>query len=106
MNFLDYNRKSLHRNQLEEYVVQFAPGLEGTILDIGSKNRRYDYLLKNKPVAIDIIENKEKEVKYDDVNNLSFENESFDSIICLEVFEYILTPQKAISEIYRVLKEN
>lgn len=96
--------KSPHRNWLEKYLKEELPKLKGSVLDIGSANRRYDWLLKQKPVAIDIVANKEKEVEFGDVNNLRFPDNSFDNIICLEVFEYLTTPQKAIDEIYRVLK--
>ena len=96
--------KSPHRNFLEKYLKKELPKLEGSILDVGSSNRRYDWLLKQKPVAIDIVENKEKEINFGDVNKLQFPDNFFDNIVCLEVFEYLATPQKAINEIYRVLK--
>lgn len=96
--------KSSHRNYLEVYLKKELPKLRGSVLDIGSKSRRYDWLLKQKPIAIDIVENKEKDVAFGDVNDLEFRDEMFDNIVCLEVFEYLTTPQKAISEIYRALK--
>lgn len=102
---LDYIYKSPYRNQLEDYLKDFLPKLNGKILDIGSKNRRYDYLLRTKPLAIDIVENIKKEVKYGDVNKLNFEDGSFDSILCIEVLEYLTMPREAISEIHRVLKK-
>lgn len=101
---LNYIKKSPHRNCLEKYLKKELPKLKGSILDIGSSGRRYDWLLKQKPTAVDIIENKEKEVEFGDINSLQFSDNSFDSIICLEVFEYLTTPQKAISEAYRVLR--
>lgn len=100
----NYIKKSPHRNQLEKYIFKFLPNLDGKILDIGSKNRRYDNLLKTKPVAIDIFENKAKDVLAGDINKLDFETGSFDNVICFEVLEYIDTPQKAIAEMARVLK--
>jgi SAM-dependent methyltransferase len=96
--------KSPHRNFLEKYLKEELPKLGGSVLDIGSSSRRYDWLLKQKPIAIDIKENKEKQVEFGNVNNLQFSDSSFDNIICLEVFEYLTTPKKAISEIYRVLR--
>lgn len=101
---LNYIKKSPHRNYLEKYLKKELPKLNGSVLDAGSSNRRYDWLLKQKPVAIDIVENKEKEVVFGNINNLKYQDNSFDNIICLEVFEYLATPQKAIDEIYRVLK--
>ncbi len=101
---LNLVKKSSHRNHLERYLQTYLPDLSGSILDIGSKNRRYDYLMKEKPTAIDLAENKEKQVEKGDINALSFENESFANIICLEVLEYVSTPEKAVSEMYRVLQ--
>ena len=103
---LNYIKFSPHRNFLEKYLKKQLPKLQGSVLDIGSANRRYDWLLQQKPVAIDITANKEKDVAFGNVNNLQFQSNSFDNIICLEVFEYLTTPQKAIDEIYRVLKPN
>ena len=101
---LNHIKFSPHRNFLEKFLKKELPKLQGSILDIGSANRRYDYLLTQNPTAIDIKENKDKEVIFGDVNNLEFSDNLFDSIICLEVFEYLTNPQQAISEIYRVLK--
>ena len=39
-----------------------------------------------------------------DSNNLFFNSNSFDIVICLEVLEHLQVPKKAIDEIYRVLK--
>lgn len=95
---------SPHRNCLERYLKKELPRLSGSVLDIGSKSRRYDWLLERKPIAIDLVENKKKDISFGDVNSLRFLDNSLDNIICLEVFEYLTTPQKATDEIYRVLK--
>lgn len=39
-----------------------------------------------------------------DINNIPFEDNSFDRIICSHVLEHIETDEKAISELYRILK--
>lgn len=104
MSVLNYIKYSPHRNLLEEKIKEFSPKIKGKILDIGSKNRRYDHLFSGKITAIDIVENKERNVIYGDVNNLQFKNNSFDAVFCFEVFEYLYSLEKAITEIYRVLK--
>jgi SAM-dependent methyltransferase len=38
------------------------------------------------------------------VENLPLKNASFDTVVCLEMLEYVTDPQKALSEIRRVLK--
>lgn len=100
-----YIKNSPHRLLLEEKLKKMTPTVSGKVLDIGSKNRRYDHLFNADIIAADIKANKEKKVIKADINNLPFPNNSFDAVICLEVFEYVETPQKAASEIYRVLKK-
>lgn len=104
MSILDHIKKSPHRNRLERLLKVQLPKLEGTVLDIGSRNRRYDYLLKQVPTAIDLVENKDKGVRQGDVTAIPFPDQTFDAVMCIEVLEYVATPEKAIAEIYRVLK--
>jgi len=40
-----------------------------------------------------------------DAHELPIKNESIDGIICLAVLEHILDPQRAVNEMYRVLKK-
>lgn len=103
---INHIKKSPHRNELESYLKRFLPGLSGRVLDIGSKNRRYDNLLKSRPVSLDLVENKENDVQKGDINKLDFAAESFDNILCLEVLEYLDSPLSAIGEISRVLKSS
>lgn len=101
----DILKKSLHRNDLENHLKKILPHLSGDILDIGSKNRRYDRILKSKPYAIDIVENKALDIVQGDMCHLEFENERFDSVMCIEVLEYIDQPERALEEAVRVLKK-
>ncbi len=102
---IDFFEKTYHRNILENFLKENASLISGDILDIGSKNRRYDYLFKGNVTAIDIIPNKEMRVIKGDVEKgLNFKSESFDSVTCTEVLEYLSDYQTAIGEIHRVLK--
>ena len=102
----NFYKCSLHRELLDEEISKYAINLSGKILDVGSKNRRYDTIFKNakKITAID-LEPKAKDIIAADVKKMPFENESFDSVICFEVLEYILETDEAFSEIARVLKD-
>lgn len=102
----DYINKSPARIELENYVKKYLPAIKGTILEIGSKNRRYDHLLQTTPVAIDITPDKRLKIEYGDINSLRFAHSTFDNIICFEVLEYIDNPTKAISEVRKVLRTN
>lgn len=96
--------KSPHRNLLEEKLKELAPKMKGKILDVGSKNRPYDYLFSGEVIAVD-INPKLKTVKKADITNLPFKERTFDGVLSTEVLEYVKEPRKAISEIHRVLKK-
>lgn len=102
---MDFKNKTYHRNLLEKLLKEHAHFLIGNILDIGSKNRRYDHLFSGKITAIDLKANTDQNVLFGDIEKgLAFSDQSFDSILCLEVFEYLENYQKAIAEIHRLLK--
>lgn len=42
----------------------------------------------------------------EDATNLSYKSNSFDIIICMQIYEHVLNQAKLISEIFRVLKKN
>lgn len=108
MKFKSYISRTYHRNLLEKYLNKYSYLIKGDILDIGSKNRRYDHLFQGKITAIDINPKPELNIIYGNLTKINFEPHSFDSIICLEVFEY-LEPEHfklAFDEIYNVLKKN
>ena len=48
--------------------------------------------------------NPEKAMKVEDINNLSFKDDSFDIIFCSHVLEHIEDDRRAMHEIFRVLK--
>ena len=107
MGFLNHIFNTYHRNLIEKLLLKYKNLIKGKILDIGSKNRRYDHLFNEEITAIDIIPNPEFNVIKGDVKNLQFESNSFDSILCLEVFTYLEVEdvKKGFNEIYRVLKK-
>ena len=107
MGFFNYISKTYHRNLLEKLLIKRKNLISGRILDIGSKYRRYDDLFEGEITAIDIMPNLKLNVIKGDLINLQFNSNSFDSVLCLEVFQY-LNPEdfkKGFEEIYRVLKE-
>lgn len=102
----DHRKKSPHRTRLERLLQRVLPTLSGSVLDIGSRNRRYDHLLPKPPVALDLVENTALDVQFGDVLDLKFSGSTFDAVLCLEVLEYVTDPKRAISELRRVLKDN
>lgn len=102
---LDFRHKTYHRNLLETLLKKNSDFIQGKILDIGSGNRRYDHWFKGAVTAVDLRPNPALKVEFGDMEKgLNFPDQSFDGILCLEVFEYLENPLKAIGEIYRLLK--
>lgn len=101
----DFRHKTYHRNLLEKFLKEHAHLIKGEILDIGSKNRRYDSWFSGRITAVDLEPNPSANVLPGNIERgLNLSDQSFDNIICLEVFEYLENHQKAVTEIYRLLK--
>lgn len=82
------------------------------ILETGSVDSVFSNF-KNMPDLImseyydDVEYGKHKEgIRCEDLQNLTFEDNSLDVILSLDVFEHIPNPMKAFSEVFRVLKPN
>lgn len=87
-------------------IARFAPKMTGYLLDVGSADgKRYSHLFKNitqhKTLDIDAGHNPDIVGSAEDI---PIDENSIDSILCTQVLEHIPHPQKAISEMYRVLK--
>lgn len=100
-----YFNKTIHRILLEKKLRVAAHLLHGSILDIGSKNRRYDHLFDGTITAVDLVPNPARNVEQGDIEHgLGFPDGSFDGVLCLEVFEYLAHVEPAIEEIFRLLR--
>ncbi len=92
-------------------VVKYAAGqgyLKGKILDLGAGQAKYKNIIKEKAenyTAFDLIPGENIDV-VGDINHTGFADESFDTVVCTQVFEHIPAPQLAIKEIKRVLKKD
>lgn len=95
--------KTYHRSLIDKFLKK--QHLEGAILDVGAKQRRYDALFKeNKITACDL--KPQKGIEFCDVCSLPYKDNSFENILCIEVLQY-LTLEKvplALKEMKRVLK--
>lgn len=100
-----YVYKTYHRILLERLIAKHAHQISGSMLDVGALNPRYNHLFKASVTSVDIVVNEKLGVQYGDIEKgLAFEDASFDSVICIEVFEYLDNYQSAIDEIHRLLK--
>lgn len=104
MNYI-YN---LERDLLGKSITAHAHHLTGKCLDVGSRGKesRYYSLLHNIDgyVSLDPDAGCLPDV-VGGAENLPFENESFDSILCTQVLDDVPDPRLALQEFNRVLKK-
>jgi SAM-dependent methyltransferase len=106
---LDLQILTIHNDLKKE-----LPKFNGKVLDIGCGNSPYKHMLnKSKTIyyGIDVNESVEFEyfnpnVIYFDGEKIPFSDESFDAIICTEVFEHVYNFQRLANEMHRVCKPN
>ncbi|OGM75738.1 hypothetical protein A2382_00605 [Candidatus Woesebacteria bacterium RIFOXYB1_FULL_38_16] len=106
---------------LKDYFSKYKiPLSELSVLDIGSSTGIIDNHLSRyfkSVTGIDIDKDavvfaqktfKQKNLKFkvDDAMKLSFPSNSFDIVICAQIYEHVPNAKKLMSEIYRVLKPN
>ena len=97
-----------------KYIKKHLPTMTGKLLDVGCGNSPFKFLVNQQKceyVGIDIagadnFDYKNAGIITFDGENIPFENNSFENILCTEVIEHIPNPEKIIAEMYRVLKPN
>jgi SAM-dependent methyltransferase len=101
------------RNGLYKSIFNIAPSIRGSVLDFGCGSKPYESLFVNAEsyvgVDIEVSGHNHRNSKVDyfyDGKKLPFNDESFDAIVCFEVFEHIFNIEEVFAEIYRVLKPN
>jgi ubiquinone/menaquinone biosynthesis C-methylase UbiE len=77
-----------------------------TMLDIGCQDLVFHQQLKKRyDITLADYEPKKSFIKKEDVQNLSFEDNSFDIVLCQEVLEHVPDPIAAMKELKRVAKK-
>lgn len=99
------------RKGLLQHISSLAPQLKGKVLDIGCGTKPYQkYFASNEYIGMEIgtKKNLKKNIAdvYYDGDRFPFEENSFESSLCTEVFEHIYNPNKFLDEVYRILKPN
>ena len=103
-------RISVRRKLLDEHLEEYRGHMTGDVLEIGAgrNGRRGEFQppIENTDTWIytnlSFIQSPHIQA---DVQKLPFGSGSFDTIVCLEVLEYVLHPSGGLDEIRRVLKE-
>ncbi len=100
-------RRNLYKN-----IKHFSLQLSGKLLDFGCGRKPFENLFTVKEyIGLDLEQtghdhsNSKVDVYYDG-NHIPFENETFDSLFCSEVFEHVFNPNEVLPEIHRVLKKD
>lgn len=102
----------LLKNKLETAIKCYAKGLT---LDIGAGSLNYRGLIEKTGAqykSLDFAKTKNKYQKnynldyIGDAQELPINDHQFDTVFCSQVLEHIPEPQKAVKEIFRVLKKN
>ena len=90
----------LTRITLDQFIE--ANASRGRTLDIGAQNGPYAKWFPNR-VAMDIRRGTGVHL-LSDAHSLALKDDAFDVVLCTEVLEHLREPQRAIDEMYRVLK--
>lgn len=92
--------RKITRVHLEQFIIRHAS--KRKTLDLGSAWSPYAEHFSNR-VSAD-IEAREGVDVVADAHNLPFADGEFEVVLCSEVLEHLHTPERAVSEMYRVLQ--
>ena len=100
LNYYFINRK-LTRKKLSSFLQRYQSS--GYTLNVGCGDQFYSAMFPNS-VCVDIDERRRPDLVVDVHNMYQFSENTFDCVLCTEVLEHCLNPQKAADELFRVLK--
>jgi SAM-dependent methyltransferase len=94
---------------LQEAIQALAGHISGRVLDVGCGTRPYESLFAATAyVGLEIdtpgARARGRADYYYDGGTFPFEPQSFDALVCSEVFEHVFNPQQFLAEMHRVLK--
>jgi len=101
MNIKKFLKKKITRTRMENFLEKHKTN-EHT-LEIGCGRSPYKKWFPNR-VGMDIIERPGVDI-VGDAHELPFKDGEFDVVLANEVLEHLQNPQKAIDEMYRVLRK-
>lgn len=94
--------KDLFKSELQnERILE-----TGTVESVFSVFQNSPYVIKSEYYEDTVHGKLKNEIRCEDLQHLTFEDDSLDAVISLDVFEHIPNPFKAFSEVLRVLKQN
>ncbi len=103
-----WERSALGLSLLRNLKTVFtAENLKGRLLDAGAGKLPHRHLLRELGVEYVSLDFRQTHPELDivaDVQKMPMGDNSFDSVICIEVLEHVPNPELALTEILRVLK--
>ncbi len=100
------------RKGLYKAMLDFCGELHGRLMDFGCGSKPYKNLFSvDEYIGVDFEneghahEQEQIDVFYDG-KKLPFEDETFDSVLCSEVFEHVFNLEEVLTEITRVMKKD
>ena len=96
---------SVTRVSLDRQLVPVIKSLKvGSVLDVGSKHSPYrEYISCEEYIRFDVDESSQPDI-CGDLHDTNIPDNSYDCVLATEVLEHLYDPQKAMTEIYRILK--
>jgi SAM-dependent methyltransferase len=93
------------RYLLKKQIQDASKYIKGKVLDVGSGecDRYGDLFNASQYIKMDVKAGKNVDI-VGSAEKIPFDNESFDSVVCTQVFEHLKGPTLGAQEIYRVLK--
>ncbi len=90
-------------------LQEFFPRLTGEVLDVGCGQKPYrKFIPAMRYVGMEIATTIDDAPRVADVyydgRTFPFPNETFDAVLCSQVFEHVFTPASFLAEIHRVLR--
>lgn len=98
----------LHFSEVLKDIKKYAPAINGKVLDLGAGKSPYKIFFKNASeyLRLDNRDYKNIDIVADITKKLPIKNNSFDSVVCIQVLEHVKNPKFVVNEICRVLKNN
>lgn len=106
------NARYITRKPIYDFLIENADRISGNVLDFGCGSMEYKKILKNVNTYSGLdIEGADKngffaeDVIYYDGVHIPFEEDTFDSVISIEVFEHVEFLDDVLRELNRVMKQ-
>lgn len=119
IDVLEGNLGKRYVNEIEKNIIEREVKNVKNILDVGIGTGRFSKILIDKNITVTGLDISEEMLKaaeeklgekvelfLGDAENIPFNDNSFDGIVCMRVFKYFKNHEKALREFNRICKKN